>query len=616
MKRIITKLGIDVFIWMLVTPVAYLLRVEGSWYSQTESVLWVTLSLVPIKLAIILYDKTFLQSWHRVGLRDLFIINRGVLASTAVFVGIAYLFRNELFIPYSVPLIEAMLLIIALGGVRLTARLWYEYKFRRHPELKNNRDRVLIAGAGDAGTMIAREMMRHPEAGMKPVGFIDDDKNKQRQRFLGLEVFAGTDRVAGVCRKHNIDVLLIAMPSESGEVIRNIVEMAQGCDLEYKIIPAIHELLSGQVTMNQIRDVDVEDLLRRDPVELNMNEIADYLNHRTILVTGAGGSIGSEIVRQIYRFEPEQVILLDHSEYNIYKLEQELAENASINNYSPVVADVRDINTLQGIFERYRPDVVFHAAAHKHVPLMEGNPEQAILNNVGGTKNVVELALEFNVEHFVNVSTDKAVNPTSIMGASKRISEYVVENASREAKPSQIFASVRFGNVLGSRGSVVPKFKQQIKNGEPITVTHPDMTRYFMTIPEASQLVLQAGGLEETGAVYVLDMGEPVKIMDLAKDLIKLSGLTPNVDIPIEITGVRPGEKLYEELLTDKETTSVTKYEKIHVAQQNGLPAAFTERLDELMDYAIEAEHDKVRRALSDLIDNNELSIPKASAVD
>lgn len=615
MKRLVAKFGIDLAIWVLATPIAYLLRVEGAWENHTEAVFWVTLSLVPIKLGILLYERTFLQSWHRVGLRDLLVINRGLAISSILFLVMAYMFRAELFIPYSVPFIEAMLVMIGLGGVRLATRLWYEYKFRKTSNGQGAQKRVLIAGAGDAGTMIAREMLRHPSAGLKPIGFVDDDVTKQRQRFLGLKVFAGTERVAPICRKHDIDVVLIAMPSESGDVIRRLVEKDQGTDIEYKIIPPIQELLSGQVNINQIREVDVEDLLRRDPVELKTKQISEYLYGKKILVTGAGGSIGSEIVRQITQFGPGKVILLDHSEYNMYQMEQELTNSDINTDFDTVIADVRDVNSLESVFASYQPDAIFHAAAHKHVPLMEVNPEQAILNNVGGTKNLVDLALEYNVVHFVNISTDKAVNPTSIMGASKRMAEYVVEHGSRKASPSQVFVSVRFGNVLGSRGSVVPKFKKQIKNGEPITVTHPDMTRYFMTIPEASQLVLQAGGLEESGAVYVLDMGEPVKIMDLAKDLIKLSGLEPDIDIPIEITGMRPGEKLYEELLTDEENTTVTQYEKIHVAQQNGLPVNFEDKLEQLLDHAIENDGEKVKQFLAQLIKVNELSVRKSQLV-
>lgn len=614
MKRIHTKFGLDLTVCAFTTSIAYLLRVEGAWSSHAESVLWISLLVLPLKAAVIWLDRLYLQSWHKVGLRDLFTITRGVATYTFVFLGIAFLFQDMLFIPFSVPVIEAMLLILGLGGIRLACRLWYEFKYHKVPGLEKGSKRVLIAGAGEAGTMIAREMLRHPETKMNPVGFLDDDQSKQMQRFLGLHVLGGTREVSEIISRYEIDVLLIAMPSESGECIRQIIDAARGADVEYKTIPALYELLSGRVTINQVRDVNVEDLLRREPIQLNMGEIANYLNERTVLVTGAGGSIGSEIVRQITNFEPSRIILLDHCEFNIYKIQQELSEFYPENKYELVVADVRDKSILRSVFEKYYPQVIFHAAAHKHVPLMEENPEQAILNNVGGTKNLVDLALEYGVKHFVNISTDKAVNPTSVMGASKRVAEYTVEDASRKADASQVFVSVRFGNVLGSRGSVVPKFKEQIKKGQPITVTHPEMTRYFMTIPEAAQLVLQAGGLEESGAVYVLDMGEPVKIMDLANDLIRLSGLEPNVDIPIKITGMRPGEKLYEELLTSEENTSVTKYNKIHVAKQRGIPDNFEADLERLIRFSADYDREQLHVVLDRLIEKNELAVSRLVA--
>ncbi len=607
MRRIATKFGIDLFFWVFALPLAYILRLEGDLTPHLGTILWLTLIMIPIKAGIILYEKFFLQSWHSIGLRDLFTISRGVLVYMILFLGFAAFYRrNAALIPYSVPLIEAMIIVLGLGGTRFITRLGYENKYRYKRSLKKQAKRVLIAGAGDAGTMIAREMMRHPEAKMTPIGFLDDDRSKQKQKFLGLPVFGSTSEVADITKEYYIDVLLIAMPSETGDVVRQIVEKA-GDHVECKVIPAIYDLISGKVTMKEIRDVDVEDLLRREPAQLNTKEIAKYLQDKVVLVTGAGGSIGSEIVRQVAPFGPEKLILIDKSEFRMYNIEQELNLQEPPFVWKPLIADIRNKNTLKFIFGLYHPDVVFHAAAHKHVPLMEANPAEAILNNVGGTKNLVELALKNKVEHFVNVSTDKAVNPTSVMGASKRVAEYIVENASNKTLKDQIFTSVRFGNVLGSSGSVVPKFKKQIENRQPITVTHPAMTRYFMTIPEASQLVLQAGGLEESGAVYVLDMGEPVKILDLARDLVRLSGLEPEVDIPIKITGMRPGEKLYEELLTSEENTTVTRYSKIHVANQNSLPQHFDGQLEALLDYANSNNELGIKMMLSELIVNNKL---------
>lgn len=610
MRRISYKFSIDLLIWILATPLAYMLRLEGSWNNYIEAIFWVSAVAIPFKLIIILYEKFYIQSWHRVGLKDLFIIFRGVLVYTAAFLITAVILRDQIFIPYSVPLIEAMLLIMGLGSVRLINRLWFEYKFRIYRIPRQNDKRVLIAGAGDAGTMIARQMLRHPIEGMDPIGFLDDDPAKQKQRFLGLNVLGGTDRASVIIRKYDIDMLLIAMPSETGDVVRKLVKKVRNnTDLEYKILPTIQELISGEVSINEIRDINLEDLLRRKPVDLHTKDIAGYLNNRVILVTGAGGSIGSEIARQIIPFEPKKLLLLGRGEYSIYKFEQELRKSYPGLNYHPVIADIRDVNTLASVFDEFEPEIVFHAAAHKHVPLMEKNPSQAILNNIGGTKNLVNLSLEYNVPHFVNISTDKAVNPTSVMGASKRVAEYIVEWGSRRAQKGQTLVSVRFGNVLGSRGSVIPKFKEQIKQREPITITHPEMSRYFMTISEASQLVLQAGGLNQTGAVYVLEMGEPVKIMDLAKDLIRLSGFEPEVDIPIDIVGKRPGEKMYEELLTAEEGTEITRYEKIRSARQNGLPQHFERSLDELINAALENDKIAIRNILMELIPTGKLNI-------
>jgi FlaA1/EpsC-like NDP-sugar epimerase len=381
-------------------------------------------------------------------------------------------------------------------------------------------------------------------------------------------------------------------------VVRRIVELAREAGVKHRIIPGIHEILSGQVALSQIRDVSLEDLLRREPVQLETNSISSYLEGRTVLVTGAGGSIGSEIVRQVSRFKPRKLILFGRGENSIFTMEQELKRTWPELEYALVIGDVRDRAKVEDVFKRFAPNVVFHAAAHKHVYLMEQNPDEAILNNVFGTKNIAELCLQYGAERLVNISTDKAVNPTSVMGASKRMAEYVVQAVSRRAKPGQTFSSVRFGNVLGSRGSVIPKFQQQIRDGGPVTVTDPAMIRYFMLIPEAAQLVLQAGGLPENGAVYVLDMGEPVKIVDLARDVIRLSGFEVGRDIDIVFTGAVPGEKLYEELLTSDEGTAASKYEKIFVGQQAALGDAALEAALARLEMAARARDGAAIRAI------------------
>ncbi|BDB11810.1 polysaccharide biosynthesis protein [Thermus thermophilus] len=484
--------------------------------------------------------------------------------------------------------------------MRLGVRLYWEEKKGRGKG--GTKKRVLVVGAGEAGTMVVREMLRHPEAGLYPVGFLDDDPNKRGQTIAGVRVVGALDDLPRAVRALEVDEVLVAIPSAPGSVVRKVVELARAVGVSYRILPGIHEILSGRVGLSQIREVRVEDLLRREPVRLNLEEIAGYLEGRVVLVTGAGGSIGSELVRQVARFHPEQVVLLGRGENSLFSLEKELEAQWPELRYKVVVADVRDQDRLRRVFQAYRPQVVFHAAAHKHVPLMEVQPDEAILNNVGGTHNVVKLCLEFGVERLVNISTDKAVNPTSVMGASKRVAEQVVAWGASRAAPGQVFVSVRFGNVLGSRGSVVPLFLEQIKRGGPVTVTHPEMRRYFMTIPEAAQLVLQAGGMGENGRVYVLDMGEPVRILDLAKDLIRLAGFEPYRDIDIVFTGVRPGEKLFEELLTAEEGTEASYHEKIWVAKPSALPREFPRLLEELDLAARRGDERRIRELLRQLI--------------
>ncbi|MFO8029156.1 MAG: nucleoside-diphosphate sugar epimerase/dehydratase [Cyclonatronaceae bacterium] len=604
MSRQIPKYLIDLTLWGMALPLAYLLRIESMIARHADDILLVTLMVLPLK-AVILYLLGFhLQSWRKTGIWDLFRIVQGVAVSTAAFFVIMVLAQDNVYVPRSVPVIEGGLALLMLSMVRLITRLGDE-SHRRRQVRWSDRDvkRVLVAGAGEAGTMLARELSRHPESHMEIVGFLDDNHTKQKQWFLGYRILGTLDDLGQVARTRKADKVIIAMPTAPGEVIRKVVTLAQEAGIESQIMPGLYELLSGNFNITQLRNVDVADLLRRKQVQLELGPISEYLYKRTVLVTGAGGSIGSEIVRQMAGFHPAHVLLLGRGENSIYQVEREFRSEHPEIEYTPIIADVRDRDTLEHVFRRFRPHVVFHAAAHKHVPLMEANPDQAVLNNIGGTRNLAELALEHDVERLVNVSTDKAVNPTSVMGSSKRVAEYVVQQAALRARPDQAFVSVRFGNVLGSRGSVVPLFRKQIEEGGPVTVTHPDMTRYFMTIPEASQLVLQAGGLSGNGSVYVLDMGQPVRIVDLARDLIRLCGLTPEEDIQIQFTGSRPGEKLFEELLTAEEGTSATRHAKIFAARSNGLPVErFGALLDALFDAARRQDEEGMRNILCDMI--------------
>ncbi len=594
------KFFLDLSLGVAFTPLAFLLRFESRWLDYSQQILLLMAVGALVKGFAIWALGMPKRSWRKVSVRDLENLVLGVSAVTVFYTAAAFAFQPQLGIPRSIPLIEAFLAIVILGGMRLSVRLVSE-----HAQAESAREtsrRTLIIGAGEAGTLIARELLRHPESGIIPVGFLDDDTAKHIESYMGLKVKGVIADLPRVAREVAADTVLIAIPSAPGDVVRRIVDLAKKVDLEYRIIPGIYEILSGDVSVSQIREVDLEDLLRREPVRLDTGAISGYLVGQTVLVTGAGGSIGSEIVRQVARYRPEKILLLGRGENSLFNIQQELVTSHPELDFQVLVCDVRDADRLAYLFGIHLPDVVFHAAAHKHVPLMEENPDEAILNNVFGTRNLVELALEYGVKRFVNISTDKAVNPTSIMGASKRIAEMVVKHASGRAESHQAFVSVRFGNVLGSRGSVVPTFREQIRRGGPVTVTHPEMTRYFMTIPEAAQLVLQAGGQAENGSVYVLDMGEPVKILDLANDLIRLSGFEPGKDIPISFTGLRRGEKLYEELLTAEEGVTATHHKKIHVANNGVIRPDFEENLERVRKAALTRDEHAIREAIHDLV--------------
>ena len=612
--RVTLKFALDFVLWgLLATPLAYMLRLDVLTPRATTGMLVMMGVLLPLRALLIYLAALPLRSWRKTGMRDLAVL-AFVIAFVSLFsLALLVFLPSSVFVPRSIPFLQAMVAMLLMGGARMAVRLFSEQQ-RRLTAGKGSTRRVLIAGAGEAGTMMARELLRHPEAKMMPVGFLDDDPGKRRLSFGGLPVLGALADLPTIAQRHSVDELLIAIPSASGDVIRPLVEAAREAEVEHRIIPGIYDLLSGNVSISEIREVNLEDLLRRDAVKLETGEIAAYLADRCVLVTGAGGSIGSEIVRQVTRFGPAKIVLVGRGENSIFQIEQEMLREFASVPIVPVICDVRDAEKLAEVFATHRPEVVFHAAAHKHVPLMEANPDQAIFNNVGGTRNVAKLCLEFNVMYLVNVSTDKAVNPTSVMGASKRVAEQVVQLAAQQAQPHQTFVSVRFGNVLGSRGSVVPFFQQQIARGGPVTVTHPEMIRYFMTIPEAAQLVLQAGGMKLNGAVFVLDMGKPVKIVDLARDLILLSGKQPDREIAITFTGMRPGEKLYEELLTAEEGTDASRHEKIFVARKSMIDEAWHGAgLSSLFDAASNRDADAVREGLAALIPFHKLKAASAT---
>lgn len=455
-----------------------------------------------------------------------------------------------------------MLLVLLLGASRMSLRIYNEWMTNRET---TDKSRTLVVGAGQAGRMIVRQMQQNPEWGRNPVVFVDDDPRKWGLEVYGLPVVGRLKDIPEVVSPYHIDQIVIAIPSMSRKEMSELTKVCINSGVKTQTIPRIEDLMLGKVTVNDIRDVKIEDILGREEVKLDMDAIKEKLKGKTVMVTGAGGSIGSEICRQIANFKPSSILLLGHGENSIYTIDRELRAKLPKNiKLVPIIADVQDRKRIFNIIEHYKPDVIYHAAAHKHVPLMEANPFEAVKNNILGTKNVAEAADAFGIGNFVMVSTDKAVNPPNIMGATKRFAEMVVQNLAK--KSDTTFAAVRFGNVLGSRGSVVPLFREQIANGGPVTITDPEMTRYFMTIPEASRLVIQAGLLASGGEVFVLDMGEPVKIVDLARNMIRLSGYEEN-EIKIQYTGMRPGEKLYEELLDDSEIQSEKVYPKIYIGK-------------------------------------------------
>ncbi len=468
-------------------------------------------------------------------------------------------------LPRTVYAIACILTFLTLGGVRLSYRISRRVRNFVTKD-RNDVSRVMVIGAGEAGSMVIRELQKHAELKSMPVIAIDDDDKKHRARIHGIPIVGGRVLIKNAVKEYNIDEIIVALPSVSKSELRKILKLCKETKCKLKTLPGMYEIINEAVSIKSIRDVNIEDLLGRDEVDLNIKEISSYIRNEVVLVTGSGGSIGSELCRQIARFHPKQLIILDIYENGAYELQQELSRSFKDKlRMEVIIASVRDKIRMEQIFDNYRPGVVFHAAAHKHVPLMEVSPGEAVKNNIRGTLNVAQCADKYGTKRFVLISTDKAVNPTNIMGASKRVAEMIIQ-AMDKCSQTQ-FAAVRFGNVLGSNGSVIPLFKKQIEAGGPVTVTHPEITRYFMTIPEAARLVIQAGAMARGGEIFILDMGESVKIVDLARDLIKLSGFEPDTDIMIEFTGLRPGEKLYEELLLAEEGIERTRHKSIFIAK-------------------------------------------------
>lgn len=529
--------------------------------------LLVTTSLIAacVKAGSFLLFRLHRHWWRYAGIRDLEAIGKAAVVSSAVLVILLFLIDpgGGLRVPRGVFVLDLLLSVFLLGGLRLAGRI-------SRGRLANlfsgrSRHRIVIFGAGDSAEQLLREIDRNPSMQQRVEALFDDDPALRGARVQGVQVFGATADFPDFAAVRQVDEVVIATPSASGPQVRRMVQICRDADTPFRVLPAIGDLLDGRVSWSKLREVDIHDILGRQPVQLDSEILEGLVGGKTVLITGGGGSIGSELVRQIARWKPRRILALDQAENPIFELLKSLQEfDQDEIEVVPIIADVCDETRMRGIFEAWMPHVVLHAAAHKHVPLMEANVAEAVRNNVFGTRTVARLAGRYGASHFVMISTDKAVNPTSVMGCTKRLAELVVQQCHQES-PSTRFVSVRFGNVLGSRGSVVPIFKAQIAAGGPVTVTHPDMMRYFMTIPEASQLVLEAAGLGDGGEVFILDMGEPIRIVDMARELIRLSGLEPDVDIPIVFTGTRPGEKLFEELALEGEDARHTHHPKVFV---------------------------------------------------
>ncbi|KAB0665278.1 polysaccharide biosynthesis protein [Oryzomonas japonica] len=560
-KRRIIVFLCDVFLVSASLCLAFLLRFDFSIPPQEFHLFWECLLVVLVVKPLVFISIGFYKSmWRYASLQDGIEIFKAATLSSILSIFAIVFFRQFTPIPRSIFLLDWFLLFAFVAASRLLWRIYREsYVLAKNCE----GPRTLIVGAGEAGSMLLKEIRRHPHTAYNVVGFVDDAPEKKGMKLHGIPVLGATRHLKALIRMNDVEDVIIAMPSAGGKIIREIVNSYQNAHVTFRTLPSIGELIDGKLSVSQIKKVDIEDLLGRDPVVLDRGLIGNYLTGRHVLVTGAAGSIGSEICRQVAHFKPAKLIMLEQAETPLYKIEMELAANFPELRLLPLIADVRDREKVEAIFGEFAPDVVFHAAAYKHVPMMEYNPAQGVLNNIFGSKNVADAAHQHNVKNFVMISTDKAVNPTNVMGATKRAAEIYIQALSRISATK--FTTVRFGNVLGSNGSVIPLFKEQIAKGGPVTVTDKRVIRYFMTIPEASQLVLQAGSLGTGSEILVLDMGDPVRIIDLAEELIHLSGLTPYEDIDIVFTGLRPGEKLFEELLLDGEGIMPTSHDKIKV---------------------------------------------------
>jgi FlaA1/EpsC-like NDP-sugar epimerase len=599
--------ALDVGVLTLALLVAFLFRFEfaiPATYRETMLVSWPY--VVVLQYALIAAFGIPRRSWRYVNMRDAVYLGVCIVTSGAILVLLRLTLDDAwpldvVALPLGVVGMDIVLAYLGLVAVRAVRRLHGEHRERPRQGTGGAPTRILLIGAGQAGVLIAREIAARPDLGLHAVGFLDDDPMKAGARIGGLPVLGTTLDLTSVAASKRVKRVLITIANAPGHEIRRIHGLCQSAGLEAKIIPGLYEIVGDRLSLSRMREVAIEDLLGRDPVSLDTDQISDSIRGRVVLVTGAGGSIGSELCRQLCRFAPSRLVLVERFENALFDIHRELIAAFPAIDIRPQVGDVCDARRMEVVFASHQPDAVFHAAAHKHVPMMEWNVGESIKNNVGGTRVIADLADRFGVSQFVMISTDKAVNPTSVMGATKRIAEIYTQALSLRSKTR--FVTVRFGNVLGSAGSVIPIFKEQIARGGPLTITDPEMRRYFMTIPEAAQLVVQAGAMGAGGEIFILDMGKPVKIVDLARDLITLSGLRPDDDIEITFTGLRPGEKLFEELSTDAEHAEKTRHPKIFIGRIR--PHEWTDVLrgiDTLTEQADHLSTDELRASLCALV--------------
>nr|WP_102716157.1 nucleoside-diphosphate sugar epimerase/dehydratase [Paenibacillus castaneae] len=590
-------LMVDICIIWVAVSISYLFRFNGSVPPYYKSQMLVFAILITLICGLSLYCfRMYRQMWQYASVGEIIELVKAILTGMVLSYLATYLVFGER-VPLSITSRTVELMLLFMGGSRFVWRLIRVNRTKK-ADLDVN---VIVIGAGDCGALIAKEIMTSNSfKGNRIIGFIDDDPNKRNMQVAGLRVLGNRTNIEEIVRNHLIQDIIIAMPSAKRSDITDIINICKLTGAKVRIIPSINDFIKGRIAVNTLRNVEVEDLLGREPVKIDMNGIMDYVAEKVVLVTGAGGSIGSELSRQISLYNPAKLLLLGHGENSIYTIEMELRNKFPNLQLETVIADIQDRNRMEHVFNRFKPQVVFHAAAHKHVPLMERNPSEAVKNNVFGTRNVADCADKYKAERFVMISSDKAVNPSSIMGATKRLAEMYIQSINSISATQ--FVAVRFGNVLGSRGSVIPRFKQQIATGGPVTVTHPDMVRYFMTIPEAVQLVIQAGAFAKGGEIFVLDMGKPVRILDLAKDLIRLSGYEPDSDIEINFSGMREGEKLFEELLTDEEAISSTQHERIFIGKPTEINRVELEMQFKQIERVLGENHNSIKDVIEHLV--------------